>query len=188
MAAEQLGKTVLESNLSVSISVARWSRTSSRRRVVRAASPSSGSTLTGTRESSTSPARSGTTANGKKENYSTEKDGNAIAVSNIKLLEPFLRNLTPYFASGARVELQGCLVGGGNDGEKLIRELARIWHVRVQATTEETSISAIGFTGLVVEAHSFRRADELARHPDRRGGREALIPRGRPAGDLSALR
>ena len=90
---------------------------------------------------------------GKKQNYSTEQDGNAIAVSNIKQLEPFLRNLTPYFAPQARVELQGCLVGGGKEGETLLRELARIWHVRVQATTEESAVSAIQFTGLVVEAH-----------------------------------
>lgn len=90
---------------------------------------------------------------GKREAYSTEKDGNAIAVSNIKLLEPFLRNLTPYFAPQARVELQGCLVGKGTVGETLLRELARIWHVRVQATTEETSIGAVQFTGLVVEAN-----------------------------------
>ena len=44
-------------------------------------------------------------------------------------------------------------MGGGKAGETLLRELARIWRVRVQATTEETTISAIQFTGLVVEAH-----------------------------------
>jgi hypothetical protein len=84
---------------------------------------------------------------------SGEDDGNAIAVSNIKQLEPDLSRLAPYFAPQARVELQGCLVGKGTDGEKLLSELARLWHVRVQATTSETSVAAVQFTGSVVEAH-----------------------------------
>lgn len=149
---QQLGKTVIESNLSVSNAVAQMVKD-----VIQAAGgPGSISVLRiyshGNQGVFNIAGEIGYDENGKKENYSTEKDGNAITVSNIKLLEPFLRNLTPYFSPQARVELQGCLVGGGSQGETLLRELARIWHVRVQATTRETSISAIEFTGIVVEA------------------------------------
>lgn len=84
---------------------------------------------------------------------SGEEDGNAIAVSNIGQFEPDLRRLAPYFAPHARVELHGCLVGKGKDGEKLLRKLAGVWHVRVQATTSESSMGAVQFTGGVVEAH-----------------------------------
>ena len=150
---QQLGKTVIESNPNVSNAVAQMVKDV----IAAAGSPGSISVLRiyshGNKGVFNIAGEIGYDKDGKKENYSTEKDGNAIAVSNIKQLEPFLRNLTPYFAPQARVELQGCLVGGGKAGETLLRELARIWSVRVQATTEETSISAIQFTGLVVEAH-----------------------------------
>ncbi|MFI5120669.1 MAG: DUF4347 domain-containing protein [Thermoanaerobaculia bacterium] len=149
---QQLGKTVIESNLDISNAVAQMVKDV----IAAAGSPGSVSVLRiyshGNKGVFNIAGEIGYDKDGKKENYSTEKDGNAIAVSNIKQLEPFLRNLAPYFAPQARVELQGCLVGGGSEGETLLRELARIWRVRVQASTEESSITAIEFTGLVVEA------------------------------------
>ena len=75
-----------------------------------------------------------------------------IALSNVQALRGTLGRLTPYFSPGARVEFHGCEVAEGSDGEKLLRELARIWQVRVQASARGSPISALNFTGAVVEA------------------------------------
>ena len=63
-----------------------------------------------------------------------------------------LKQLTPYFAPGARVELLGCAVAKDAEGEKLLVELARIWNVRVQGTPKEEPIAAVQFTGAVYQA------------------------------------
>ena len=98
-----------------------------------------------------------------------EYPNSAIAVWNLPKLEPTLRRLTPYFKPTARVELLGCYVAThqdaktddysikqNSDGEKLIRELAKIWQVNVLAsgnTTKGLPIASIKFVGLVVQAN-----------------------------------
>ena len=58
-----------------------------------------------------------------------------ISVANIDAMHDQLAELAPYFAHGARVELRGCSVAEGDDGEALLQRLATIWGARVQAGT-----------------------------------------------------
>ena len=75
--------------------------------------------------------------------------------------------MTPYFKPDARVELLGCYVATesvgehahiikeNSDGEKFIKELAKIWKVKVLAsgnTGQGLPIASIKFVGLVVQA------------------------------------
>jgi hypothetical protein len=49
---------------------------------------------------------------------------------------PALARLTPYFARGAVVQLHGCNVGVGWEGQYLLQKLAGLWNVRVQAAID----------------------------------------------------
>lgn len=80
-------------------------------------------------------------------------DWAGIDLSNVDNVAPVLARLTSYFARQARVEVHGCLVAKGSEGEQFIKELSRIWNVRVQAQTTESPIGSIQFMGAVVEAH-----------------------------------
>jgi len=84
--------------------------------------------------------------------YNEEDTLSTLTLANLTKLEDTLRRLTPYFAPGARVELLGCLVGLGGDGEKFIAALARVWGVRVQASPKELPVGSVQFTGPVYEA------------------------------------
>jgi hypothetical protein len=75
-----------------------------------------------------------------------------VAIENLPKLEASLRRLAPYFAPGARVELIGCLVALDTEGEELLRELARIWGVRVQGSPDASSVLSIELSGRVYEA------------------------------------
>lgn len=55
-----------------------------------------------------------------------------ISTANIDAMQNTLATLTPYFSASARVELRGCEVAAGSDGEALLKRLARIWGVTVQ--------------------------------------------------------
>lgn len=59
-----------------------------------------------------------------------------MANSNSKSVSNALRRLRPFFADPARVELHGCNVAQGVQGEQLLKNLARIWGVPVSAGTE----------------------------------------------------
>jgi len=60
-----------------------------------------------------------------------------ISNSNLGSTKDTLGKLKPYFAkSRARVELHGCKVAKGANGQKLIKDLAKIWGVPVSAGTE----------------------------------------------------
>lgn len=90
----------------------------------------------------------------------------AISIWDMPKLDPILARLTPYFAPNAQVELYGCYVATGengngwtikenSDGEKLIRTLAKLWRVKVLAsgnTDKGLPIASFRFVGLVVEA------------------------------------
>jgi hypothetical protein len=97
-----------------------------------------------------------------------EYDSSAIAVWNLPKLEQTLKRLTPYFKPTARVELLGCYVATesvgekdhiikeNSDGERLLKELAKIWQVNVLAsgnTARGLPIASIKFVGLVVQAY-----------------------------------
>ncbi len=56
-----------------------------------------------------------------------------ISLANLDALRDTLARLRPYFAPGARVELRGCNVANGSDGETFLQRLADIWGVTVQA-------------------------------------------------------
>ena len=75
-----------------------------------------------------------------------------ISVANIGAMRSVLTRLNPYLARGARIELRGCDVGAGTDGERLIGELARIWRSPVQAGT--TTQYHVDWDGPVIEASS----------------------------------
>ncbi len=90
----------------------------------------------------------------------------AISLWDMPKLAPILARLTPYFTQNAQVELYGCYVATGengdswvikenSDGEKLIRELAQLWKVKVLAsgnTEKGLPIASFRYVGLVVEA------------------------------------
>ena len=76
-----------------------------------------------------------------------------IGTDSLAELGPQLQRLRPYFAPGARAELQGCEVAQGSDGEKLLLALAQFWRVRVQAQTMQVPIGTVQFVGAVVEAN-----------------------------------
>lgn len=76
-----------------------------------------------------------------------------IGLESLPRLTGTLQSLTPYFAPSARVELQGCRVARGSDGEKLMLKLAKIWRAKVQASPEPASIGAVQFAGVVTEAN-----------------------------------
>jgi hypothetical protein len=56
-----------------------------------------------------------------------------ISVANLDALRPTLSILTPLFAPNGRVELRGCEVASGEDGQNLLLALAGIWRVPVLA-------------------------------------------------------
>jgi hypothetical protein len=85
--------------------------------------------------------------------YDAQDELSAIGMDNLGKLGIELQRLTHYFASGARVELQGCTVAEGSKGEMLLMELAHLWGVRVQAQTKESPLGAVQFSGGVVEAN-----------------------------------
>ncbi len=70
------------------------------------------------------------------------RSGEQVIAKGVSLKYPLdeatkteLARLKPYFAPGAEVVLDGCQVGAGNDGEKLLKELSEIWGVKVKAGT-----------------------------------------------------
>lgn len=88
-----------------------------------------------------------------------------LATWNLPQMEAALRTLTPYFKPTARVELLCCYVATesvgdeahiikkNSEGEQLIKQLAKIWQVKVFAsgnTEKGLPIGTIKFTGLVV--------------------------------------
>ena len=75
-----------------------------------------------------------------------------LTLDTLPKLKNLLQRLAPYFAPGARVELQGCTVAKDTKGEKFILELARIWGVRIQGSPIEQPVAAVQFTGPVYEA------------------------------------
>jgi len=81
-----------------------------------------------------------------------EDEDSALTLSTVQRLKPLLATLTPYFSSTARVELHGCMVALGTDGERLMLELARLWRVRVQASPDPEPMGAVQFQGRVYEA------------------------------------
>lgn len=85
-------------------------------------------------------------------NRDNSENLSTLTLDTLPKVRNLLQQLTPYFAPGARVELLGCAVGSGTDGEKLLVELAQIWGVRVQATPAEDPIGAVQFTGIVYQA------------------------------------
>ena len=66
-----------------------------------------------------------------------------VSVGNLGATSGSLAKLTPFFASRARVELHGCKVAKGPNGQKLLKDLATIWGVPVSAGTR----NQIGGTG-----------------------------------------
>jgi hypothetical protein len=58
-----------------------------------------------------------------------------VAVNNAGNLvnQDHLKLLTGYFAADGLVQLHGCLVGSGWKGQALVKALAALWNVRVQA-------------------------------------------------------
>jgi hypothetical protein len=75
-----------------------------------------------------------------------------LSIDVLEELKPTLQLLTPYFAPGARVELVGCNVAEGDDGARLLRGLAQIWGVKVQASEARLPIGTVQFSGVVDEA------------------------------------
>ena len=59
----------------------------------------------------------------------------ALWMYNLSAYTTDLIQLSGYFAPGGRIELKGCSVAGGDDGERLIVGLARIIGVPVRAAT-----------------------------------------------------
>lgn len=86
----------------------------------------------------------------------------AISISNFPQITGSLERLTPYFHPQGRVELVGCEVavdGNGkitenSDGERLLKQLAKIWHVNVLASGNPKGLplGSVKFIGLVVQA------------------------------------
>lgn len=56
-----------------------------------------------------------------------------IDATNFSLIEPDLKRLPSLFTGNASVELHGCSVGGGSEGDKLLQDLADLWGVKVKA-------------------------------------------------------
>jgi hypothetical protein len=81
------------------------------------------------------------------EHFVKERAG--IWNGNIKELTPILEKLRPYFAQGARVELRGCAVGRGYDGDDFLKKLARLWGVTIHAPVELQPISGLSWFGMV---------------------------------------
>ena len=81
------------------------------------------------------------------------KDPSTLTLANLPKLETSLQRLSPYFAPGARVELQACSVGKGTDGEKFLLGLARVWGVRVQARPGTCPLRSVQFDSVVYEAN-----------------------------------
>ncbi len=75
----------------------------------------------------------------------------SLSVSNIAQVRETLAQLRPYFSPHhAHVELRGCNVAQGAQGEQLLVELARIWGVPVQAGTVVQTTGR--WAGTVVQA------------------------------------
>jgi hypothetical protein len=73
-----------------------------------------------------------------------------ISVANIEALAPTLSELSPYLSPHGRVELRGCEVASGADGEQLLLRLAAIWQVPVLAGSATQCRAE--WDGTVVEA------------------------------------
>jgi hypothetical protein len=76
-----------------------------------------------------------------------------IGLDSLAALKPQLQALTSYFAPGARVELLGCEVARGSDGEKLLLALGGIWFVKVHGQTFAVPIGTLQFGGEVIQAN-----------------------------------
>ena len=62
--------------------------------------------------------------------------GSALWASNLRQFGPVLQRLRPYFQGGARVELKGCQVASGAQGENFLVTLAGIFQVDVLAAVD----------------------------------------------------
>jgi hypothetical protein len=69
-----------------------------------------------------------------REDYDVHHSG--FSTANLSSTTGPLSKLTPYFGPRGRVELHGCKVAMGPEGQKLLRRLAKIWGVPVTAGTE----------------------------------------------------
>lgn len=85
--------------------------------------------------------------------YDKQDQLSGIGLESLPRLTGTLQLLTPYFAPNAHVELQGCEVSRGSDGEKLMLRLAKIWRTRIQASPDPVPMGAIQFSGIVTEAN-----------------------------------
>jgi hypothetical protein len=81
-----------------------------------------------------------------------DAQGSSISMKSLEKLKPTLQRLTPYFAPGARVELQGCIIAQGDLGKSFMVELAKLWGVTVQASTKELPLGSVQFSGSVFAA------------------------------------
>lgn len=92
------------------------------------------------------------------QNISAGTDGSGVLAHRTGLSpgvvrrdEAVLGRLTPYFASNGRVELRGCAVGRGFDGIDFLKQLARIWGVKVYGPVELQPIAGLDWFGPVYE-------------------------------------
>lgn len=80
---------------------------------------------------------------GKQDPRQTGYGSSSIMASNLNSLI----EIGPYFAPGARAELRGC--GVANDQGKMIRALANLWQVRVQASTLDEQMGLFHWSKVV---------------------------------------
>jgi|GEM_PF-6976566 hypothetical protein len=93
---------------------------------------------------------------------STSGTDNASALwgPNIETYSYYIQKLSELFASDGHIELKGCSVGQGTDGEKFLIKIAVVLGYPVQASsvtqggtgTKLSSKNGIGWDGQVVEA------------------------------------
>jgi hypothetical protein len=74
----------------------------------------------------------------------------SLSLTNLPQVMDTLAQLRQYFAPHAHVELRGCNVAQGPQGEQFLIELARIWGVPVQGGTIVQTTGR--WAGVVVEA------------------------------------
>ena len=60
----------------------------------------------------------------------------AISVQSLGLISPMLKLLTDKFSDSSTVDLLGCNVAEGNEGSKLLNNLAKLWQVPVKGGVE----------------------------------------------------
>jgi|SRR6516165_10335222 hypothetical protein len=78
-------------------------------------------------------------------------DWAGISVENFDDIKDTLDQLTNYFDQNAVVELHGCNVAKGANGQALLTELANLWGVRVRAGSATQHTPDIGWCGTVYE-------------------------------------